>query len=70
VGCATGGCCAGGCCAGFNGSPKRSSQVGSSAIVLPFVRVGDLARRSSRCTLKVESVLHDNNSGNLINNGT
>jgi hypothetical protein len=38
--------------------------------VLPFVRVGDLARRSSRCPLKIESVLHDNNSGNLIDYGT
>jgi hypothetical protein len=38
--------------------------------VLPFVRVGDLARRSSRGALKVESVLHDYNGGNLINYGT
>ena len=52
-----------------SGWPKRSSQLGS-AMVMPFVRVGDLARRSSRTSLEIESVLHNNNGGDLIDYGT
>jgi hypothetical protein len=39
-------------------------------MVMPFVRVGDLARRSSRTSFEIESVLHNDNGGDLIDYGT
>jgi hypothetical protein len=36
---------------------------------MPFIRVGDLARRIRRISFEIESVLHDYNGGNLIHYG-